>query len=41
VIYSPNAYLLFSLEYRRLLSSPVTGRTNPADIIGIAAGYRF
>lgn len=41
VIFSPSAYLLFSLEYRRLLSSSVTGATNPADIIGIAAGYKF
>ncbi len=41
VIYSPSAYLLFSLEYRYLLSSPVNGATNPANIIGIAAGYKF
>ena len=41
VIFSPSAYLMFSLEYRRLMSSPVTGKTNPADIIGIAAGYKF
>jgi hypothetical protein len=41
VIYSPSAYLLFSLEYRRLLSSPVIGTTNPANIIGVAAGYKF
>jgi hypothetical protein len=40
-IYSPSAYLLFSLEYRRLLSSPVIGATNPANIIGVAAGYKF
>ena len=41
VIFSPSSYLLFSLEYRHLLSSPVTGKTNPADIIGVAAGYKF
>jgi hypothetical protein len=41
VIYSPSAYLLFSLEYRHLVSAPVTGKAEPADIIGIAAGYRF
>jgi hypothetical protein len=41
VIYSPSAYLLFSLEYRYLLSSPVIGTTNPANIIGVAAGYKF
>lgn len=41
VIYSPSTYLLFSLEYRYLLSSPVIGTTNPSNIIGIAAGYKF
>jgi hypothetical protein len=41
VIYSPSAYLLFSLEYRYLLSSPVIGTTSPANIIGVAAGYKF
>jgi hypothetical protein len=41
VIYSPSAYLLFSLEYRYLLSSPVIGTTNPANIIGVAVGYKF
>jgi hypothetical protein len=40
-IYSPSAYLLFSLEYRRLNSSPVNGPTSAGDIIGIATGYRF
>ncbi len=41
VIYSPSAYLLFSLEYRRLASSPVVGPTAIGDTIGIAAGYKF
>ena len=41
VIYSPSAYLLFSLEYRRLESSPVNGPTAASNIIGIAAGYKF
>ena len=41
VIYSPSAYLLFSLEYRHLQSSPVNGATNSGDVIGIATGYRF
>jgi hypothetical protein len=41
VIFSPSSYLLFSLEYRHLVSAPVTGKTAPADIIGIAAGYKF
>ncbi|HEY0758840.1 MAG TPA: hypothetical protein VGD59_06250 [Acidisarcina sp.] len=41
VIYSPSAYLLFSLEYRRLQSTPVTGPAATSDIIGVAAGYKF
>jgi hypothetical protein len=41
VIFSPSAYLLFSLEYRRLESSPVNGPTAASNIIGIAAGYKF
>jgi hypothetical protein len=41
VIYSPSAYLLFSLEYRRIESSAVNAPTAASDIIGIAAGYKF
>jgi hypothetical protein len=41
VIYSPSAYLLFSLEYRRIASSFVNSPTEFSDIIGLAAGYRF
>ena len=41
VIYSPSAYLMFSLEYRHLRSSPVNDYTATGDIIGIATGYRF
>jgi hypothetical protein len=41
VIYRPSAYLLFSLEYRHLQSSPVNDYTATGDIIGIATGYRF
>jgi len=41
VIFSPSAYLLFSLEYRRLLSTPVLGSSSSSDVIGVAAGYRF
>jgi hypothetical protein len=41
MIYSPSAYLLFSLEYRHLASSPVVGQTASGNIIGIAAGYKF
>jgi hypothetical protein len=41
VIYRPSAYLMFSLEYRHLQSSPVNDYTATGDIIGIATGYRF
>jgi hypothetical protein len=41
VIYSPSAYLLFSLEYRHLVSSPVIGHTSDSNIIGVGAGYKF
>jgi hypothetical protein len=41
VIYSPSAYLLFSLEYRRIASSPVNAPTVTSDVIGVAAGYKF
>jgi hypothetical protein len=41
VIYSPSAYLLFSIEYRRLDSSPVIGATAGSNIIGLGAGYKF
>jgi hypothetical protein len=40
-IYSPTAYTLFSLEYRRIDSSPAVGRHSIADVYGVAAGYRF
>jgi hypothetical protein len=41
IIYSPSAYLLFSLEYRHLESSPVTGFAAGSNVIGIGAGYKF
>ncbi|WP_263356183.1 hypothetical protein [Acidicapsa ligni] len=41
VIYSPSAYLLFSLEYRHLESSPVNGLSSGSNIIGLGAGYKF
>jgi len=41
IIYNPSAYLLFSLEYRRLESSPVNGPAAGSNIIGVGAGYRF
>lgn len=41
VIVSPSSYLQFSLEYRHLWSSYPTGSPRTADVIGVAAGYRF
>ena len=41
VIYSPSAYLLFSLEYRHIDSSPVTGLSSGSNVIGLGAGYKF
>jgi uncharacterized coiled-coil protein SlyX len=40
-IYSPSAYLQFSLEYRHLESTPVIGAAASSNIIGLAAGYKF
>ncbi len=41
VIFSPSAYLLFSLEYRRLWTDYSSGPTNFSDVIGLGAGYKF
>ena len=41
VIFSPSAYVLFSVEYRRIMSSFVNLPTQSSDVIGIAAGYKF
>jgi uncharacterized coiled-coil protein SlyX len=41
VIYSPSAYLLFSLEYRHLESLPIIGLPASSNIIGVGAGYKF
>jgi hypothetical protein len=41
VIYSPSAYLQFSLEYRHLESSPVLSPPAGSNIIGLGAGYKF
>jgi hypothetical protein len=41
VIYSPSSYFLFSLEYRRIESSYVSGPAAASDVIGLAAGYKF
>jgi hypothetical protein len=41
VIFSPSAYILFSLEYRHLESSPIAGVPAGSNIIGLGAGYKF
>jgi hypothetical protein len=41
VIYSPTAYTLFSVEYRRIDSSPAAGAPSVSNVYGVAAGYRF
>jgi len=41
VIYSPSAYTLFSVEYRRIDSAPAVGAPSTANVYGVAAGYRF
>lgn len=41
VIYRPSAYLMFSMEYRHIQSSPVLEYTTSGDVIGLATGYRF
>ena len=41
VIYRPSAYLMFSMEYRHIQSSPVLEYTTTGDMIGLATGYRF
>ena len=41
VTFSPSAYLLLSLEYRRLWTNFSAGPTNFSDAIGIGAGYKF
>ncbi len=40
-IYSPTAYTLFTVEYRRLNSTPVTGSAFTSNVLGLAAGYKF
>jgi hypothetical protein len=41
VIYKPSAYLLFSLEYRHLESSPELSPPAASNIIGLGAGFKF
>jgi hypothetical protein len=41
VIYKPSMYLLFSLEYRHLESSPVLLPSTGSNVIGLGAGFKF
>ena len=41
VIWSPNAYLQFSFEYKRLWTNYASGPTAYSDSIGLGAGYKF
>lgn len=41
VIYSPSAYLLFSLEFRHIESAPILGSPAGSNVIGLGAGYKF
>jgi hypothetical protein len=41
LIYRPSAYLLFSLEYRHLESSPVLSPAAESNVIGLGAGFKF
>jgi len=41
VIWSPSAYLQFSLEYKRLWTNFASGPTAFSDGIGLGAGYKF
>lgn len=40
-IYSPSAYLLFSIEYRNIASGFVGSPSTRSNVIGVAAGYKF
>jgi len=41
VIYSPTAYLLFSVEYRRLNSWQLSAPSAGTNVTGLAVGYKF
>jgi len=40
-IYSPSAFLLFSIEYRRLDSFSVLAAPATSNVVGLGAGYKF
>ena len=41
LIYSPSAYLLFSVEYRHITTYPISGSPADTSVFGLAAGYKF
>ena len=41
IIFRPKTYLIFSPEYRHLLTWPYTGPVNVANIFTLSAGYQF
>ena len=41
MLYSPSAYVSFSAEYRRLMTSPIDASTVGANLFGVAAGFKF
>jgi hypothetical protein len=40
-IYKPSSYLLFSIEYRHLESSPVLSPSAGSNVIGLGTGFKF
>jgi hypothetical protein len=40
-IYSPSAFLMFSIEYRRLNSFSVLAAPAASNVVGLGAGYKF
>jgi hypothetical protein len=40
-IYTPNAFLLFAVEYRHLFTAPAVGQSASGDHLNLAAGVRF
>jgi hypothetical protein len=41
IIYRPKTYLIFSPEYRHILTWPYTGPVNIANVFTLSAGYQF
>ncbi|WP_035359601.1 hypothetical protein [Edaphobacter aggregans] len=41
LIYRPKTYLIFSPEYRRIWTWPISGKGSTADIFTLSVGYQF